>query len=315
MVKCATKQIEYYAVVTDEEDGGDVYEVFAIVYHPDGSPAPYNASDPYWGPYFKYKVVYEKIGCDQTAIDLVNDAYDAGLITFGPGYDLNEITNGVDGELDKCTAALWRGTEIIDYEQPAGEYQVDVYAVDTNNNPSLVLTNYFDYIAIAGIEIDFDRVVYGSVNLNSTKKIAGDITWDCPMGPAPDPNPATVRNIGNTYTHVRISQSDMGFGKAGSAPGTAISSKNEADMENSNWNVYFGARMGTLAEWLWYDPNVTVTLDEYLCLSTQDELDFAIRVKNGFDCHDGTMVLTAVEEPFTSTECQGYESPCTICAD
>jgi hypothetical protein len=47
LAKCVEKPIDYYAVVTDKEDGGNVYEVFAYVYHPADSPSPYSdLSDP-----------------------------------------------------------------------------------------------------------------------------------------------------------------------------------------------------------------------------------------------------------------------------
>ena len=49
LAKCATKDIQYYAVVTDPQGTNTVTNVFAIVYHPPESPPPYNQSDsPSW---------------------------------------------------------------------------------------------------------------------------------------------------------------------------------------------------------------------------------------------------------------------------
>ena len=295
LVQDATKAIRYYAVVTDEEEMGNLYEVFAIVYHPSGSPAPYNATDVTWGQYFKYKIVFTKLGHAAAQKTLVNNAYNAGLITFNTDYTIDEITNAAGtGELDKTTADLWMGEEVIDYEQPAGFYNVDVYAVDHNNNRSAPLHNQFEYVATCGIEVDFDAVSYGSVNLGVAKVIAGDLTWNTPLGA----NPATVRNIGNTWTHVTIMQDDMTFGKEGAGAGTTYQGASAPNSAQSNWNVYFDAKMGTSGTKVYYDPFVTVTLANWLALSTQDELDFSICVKNGWGLHTGTMTLGCTIEPF-----------------
>lgn len=319
MVKCDTKPIEYYAVITDEEDMGNVYEAFAIVYHPNGSPAPYNNSTSYWGNYFKYKIVFQNIGHDSAAKAKVVAANNAGLITFGAGFDLSEITNGVDGEMDKGTADLWMGVEIIDYEQPAGLYDVYVYAVDRNNNMSTGaanpirngLHNQFLYVPVSGVEVDFTSINYGSVNLNVEKTIAGDITWDIPAGVAPTENRATVRNIGNTWANVVINQSDMGFGTAGAAAGTALQGTSPAALAGSNWNVTFNARMGSYSTTMYYDPFVTVTLPSVLGLSCQDELDFSIKVKNGFATRQGTMTIGSAIVPFTYTGAVNcFAAPC-----
>jgi len=317
LVQLATKPIEYYAVVSDAEEMGNVYEVYAYVFHPNGSPAPYNANVAPGGPYFKYKVVFTKIGHTQAAKDKVMAAYNTHVLnTFGPvpsfyqaeiGHDglfvITDITNTQGtGELDKGTADLWMGTEVIDFEQPAGNYTVDIYAVDHSNNLSEKLTNTFLYVPLCGIEIDFHAVNYGGVNLNTEKTIAGDLTWDTAGG-----IPATVRNIGNTWAHVTVAQDDMAFGKAGALPGTTYVGNRAPVGAESNWNVYFDARMGNnTANEVWFDPTAqglamtnVVTLPNYLGLSKMDELDFSINVKNGNGAHSGNMLLGCSIEPFS----------------
>jgi len=318
LVQLATKPIQYYAVVADAEEMGNLYEVYAYVFHPQGSPPPYNADVAPGGPYFKYKVVFTKIGHDANAKSLAIAANNAHLTTFGPvpsfyeteighngNFTIDDITNSLGtGELDKGTADLWMGQEVIDFEQPAGNYDVNVYAVDHNNNTSPALHNQFQYVPQCGIEIDFLGVNYGGVNLNTEKTIAGDRTWDTPSGV-----PATVRNIGNTWTHVTVAQDDMGFGKAGSAAGTTYQgSAAPARPAQSNWNVYFDARMGNDPTYeKWYDPTAkgspltnVVTLPNFLGLSMMEELDFSINVANGSGQHTGTMVLGCATEPFTT---------------
>jgi len=298
LVHLATKPIQYYAVVTDVEEGGNVLQVYSYVYHPADSPAPYNADVAPGGPYFKYKVEYVKVGHDLAARNLVIAANTAGLVTFDPDFDINEIT-GPTGEMIKGTADLWMGTEIIDFEQPAGDYPVYVYAVDHNSNTSPALYNTFNYVPLGGIEIDFTSVSYGPVSLTVEKTIAGDTIWD-PAG-------ATVRNIGNTWVYVTVAQDDMYFGKVGTLPATAYKGSVAPTPAQSNWNVYFDLRMGNdVANEMWYDPTAkgspmtnVVQLPNFLGLSMMDELDFSINVLNGTGAHTGSMVLGYVVRPFS----------------
>lgn len=297
MVKSAKKAIDYYAVVTDPEEGGNVSQVFADVYHPANSPPPYSTSKDPRGPFFKYEIPFRPMvqflpggiisDTDKNnEIAAVNAAYNAHLISFANGYTLNEVVT----ELSKGTAVLWKGTALIDYEQPAGEYTVKDFAIDRTNATSDPLINTFTYVAISGVEVDFNKIVYGSVGLDIEKMIAGDLIWDA------NPNPvtvgegqayqATVRNIGNTWAHVTIKQSDMGFGK---------------DI-NGMWNVAFDARMGSSDTYrVYYDPETTVTLPNFLKLSTLDELDLSIRVHKsvpGVTLYSGTITIGSTIEPF-----------------
>jgi hypothetical protein len=297
VVKCKTKTIEYYAVVTDVEDGGNLSQAFADVYHPTGSPEPYGPSK-VGGvqnlPYFKYEVPFVDLQAGgaitkAAAAVIVNSAYTKGLITFG-NYTIADVLY----ELDKGTAHLWMGTAEIDYEQPAGNYDVLVYAVDTNNNLSPVLANQFTYVAVAGIEADFTGIDFGSVNLGVEKMIPGDLVWNT----SPGLNNATVRNIGNTWASLTVKFDDMGFGK---------------DVTGKD-NVNFDARMGS--DNTFYVgailPNQTITLDNALKLSSLDELDLSIKILKGFGTHNGIVTMGSVIRPFTYDPAKvvGTPAPC-----
>lgn len=278
LVAGATKTIEYYAVVTDEEDMGNLAQVFADVYHPAGSPEPYGPSvvgGVQSLPYFKYEIPYCKLGHSATEIAMVQAAYDADLITFG-SYTLEDIMF----ELDKGTADLWRGQAEIDYEQPAGAYDVYVYAVDANDNLSPYVYNQFDYLPLCGIEIDFTGINWGSVNLGVEKMIPGDRIWDDPAGT----NKATVRNVGNVWASVTVEFDDMGFGK---------------DI-NNNWNVNFDARMGSNNDYYVGSilPYVETELPNALALSHKEELDLSIKIIKGFGVHTGEITIGCVMRPF-----------------
>jgi len=254
------------------------------VFHPVGVPAPYSTNTAPRGALFKYEIPFANMGHGPGAKDALYVADQAHLITWGPGHTYTSVLE----QLNKGTADLWSGCTDIDYEQPCGNYDVNAYAVDNNNNLSAVLHNQFLYVCSAGIEVDFTGIVYGPVNLGNWKQVAGDV---CPfVVPAAlagygQTNLATVRNIGNTWVHVKITQDDMLFGK---------------DVTGA-WNVTFAARMGNNdANKVYYDPTVTVTLPNYLALSSQDELDFFIKIIKGFGAHVGTITLGSIAEPFTS---------------
>ncbi len=308
MVKCTTKMIQYYAVVTDSEDGGNVSQTFADVYHPTGSPEPYGPSK-VGGipslPYFKYEVPFWDLQAGTNAITkaqaaaIVKSAYDKGLITsFGINTDgttpVAVTIADVYNQLDKGVAHLWMGQKEIDYEQPAGKYNVYVFTVDNNNNLSPAVTNQFDYIAIAGIEADFTGIDWGSVNLGTEKMIPGNTIWNIPFGI----NNATVRNIGNTWASLTVKFSDMGFGQ-------------DAD---GKWNVNFDARMGSNDAYYVgaIMPNTTITLENALALSKQDELDLSIKIIKGFGTHSGTITLGQIIRAFTYDPAKvvGVTSPC-----
>jgi hypothetical protein len=295
MAKCATKLICYFAVVTDNQDAGDVAQVFADVYHPTNSPPPYSTSSDPRGPFFKYEIPFAKLGHGTADRAIVNAAYNAGLITFGPGRTIGDVIF----EMEKGVADLWYGCAPIDYEQPAGDYTVNVFAIDKTSTWSAALTNYFQYLAVAGVEVDFTSIAYGPVSLNQETMRPGDTIWSSPA-PAGfgQVNGATVRNIGNIWTKVKVTQGDMGYGKD-------ITGK---------WNVQYDLRMGNDNAYYVNGimPNTTAVTPNFLCLSSLDELDFSIMVLKGDNSpHSGTMTIAAEAVPFgTAPGCVGIFQPC-----
>jgi hypothetical protein len=302
-VKNTTKIIDYLAVVTDPIYGGAITQVFADVFHPDNSPAPYNSNTQ--GTllpgeqaesigYFKYEIPFTNLGHGTNVQGWVTDAVGNGLVTFGtnPATNLPFTLAEIIFELDKGTADLWKGYKEIDYEQPAGEYQVYVYGINKDSALSLALNNNFDYLPVAGVEADFNGINFGLVDLDREKMVAGDRIWDANPTTVPVgfdssnivllPNQATVRNIGNTWVKVKLTFTDMGFG-----------------VENGVPNVKFDARMGSDQQY--YVPNilpgVATTLPNALGLSKQEELDLSINVHKGFATHNGSVTIAPVKDP------------------
>ena len=259
-----TKTVTYWAVVTDEEDNGDVAQVYVDVYHPAGPPE--NGS-------FKYEVPMHKVNKFDVGIPAFNAAVAAGIVTYNTGFDAAEVLF----ELNKCTAEVWSGSADLSYHQPAGNYLVKCFAFDKNGNLSPSLQNTFEYVAVNGIEIDFTSVNYGSVAISTNKWVAGDTVFGT--------GGATVRNIGNTDVYIQVTQSDMGFGQ---------------DVTGM-WNVQFDARLGNNpANEVVYDPFQTIQLPNKLPLCNTEELDFSIHVKKDMSgqAYTGTMTITSSIAPF-----------------
>jgi hypothetical protein len=299
------KSIQYFAVPDDLSGLSAIQEVHSYVYSPEDSPYPYypNPDTPLgMDPHFKYKVDYSDLEVEgyegeyystldpSEARDLFDAAVNAGLVQLGPGVEASVVSEGLLEE----TYHLWYGTADLTYEQPAGDYQVDVYAVNKSNQSSPELSNTFTYIGMPGLEVDFNNIDYGSVSLGARKQVPGNTNWDSPAGT----NNATIRNIGNVWSHPVISQDDMGFGKA----------------NGDAWNVQFGARVDTNQNVQMFYPQQRQTvsglvstgidpvmLDDYIELSTVEKLDFYIQVNNVIPnktTYTGTMTISWEIEPF-----------------
>jgi len=326
----ASKTIDFFAVVSDPAGvanlsaavGGDV---FGYVFSPANSPLPYSTpKDPTFGaPDYKFKSEFTyDLGSGATAIADLTAAYNAGLVNFGPvaaqdpnitqegatlgqNYTFANLHNsGLTGELDKHVAELYEGVGVLTYEQPAGQYSIDVYAIDKAGNVSPTLVTPFWYLAIPAVETDFTTITYGNVTLRVPLTIPGDVTWGN--------NIATVRNIGNTWVNVTVAQDDMGFGVAGTQTPTKYQGtvppvfSSTPSGSQSNWNVYFDAVLGTNVE-MYYDPTAkgspmtnVVTLPGVLDLSTMNELDFSIFINDGMGTHSGNLTVSAKSVAFVA---------------
>jgi len=274
----AEMDVEYWVIVTDPEGVGTVKQVTVDVYHPAGPPL--------FGSW-KYQVILEKVNKAEDGIPAYIAARDAGLIAYNDGYDDAEVWD----ELDKCTADVYKGVGQLHYHQPCGDYLVVADACDNGNawasQAETHLENTFEYVCTSCMEIDFDSLDYGTVEVNTNKWIAGDTKWDDPVGPAPVPNRPTVRNIGNCDIQITVSQDDMGFGFSGPA-------------SEPDWNVEYDARMGsdTVNEVV-YAPYEEVVLPNKLPLCNTEELDFSIHVQKSMAMtHSGVMTLGCVMASF-----------------
>ncbi len=290
------------AVATDPNGVADIFGVYAEIYYPAEFP-----------------------GCDvkieknellemghAEGIAAFESAYGENLVHFNsvyPEYDYAEVL----WELNDSEAKVYCHAKQLWYEDPHGNYLVSVHAVDNGGVQSVYVDNYLEYAALTSFEIDFDKVNYGDVKLDTKQIHSGDTTFgyreggDCTLPPDEanclsygcywydgachhgDGRP-TVRNIGNTWLKLRALQNDMGLGKTSGV-----------------WNVKYDIRLGPQADesdstnvnylpevWSGYTPN-------HLGLSETEKLDFSIRVYQATPCNTyiGTMDLDAGYVPFS----------------
>jgi hypothetical protein len=283
---------------------GNISNVYADVYYPA------NGSDPGPNASLKFEVKLSLATTDETAVALFNAAYAANLVTINANTPIYPAAGGtqvgdIQEELNQQSARLYWGTFPFDNCELAGDYPVVINAVNGQNVHG-TLTNTLQWLASTGAQFDFDTVNYGNVAIGVEKQIDGDRTWNTSLTGA---NPATVRNIGNTYLQVTVKQDDMGLGQT--QPGNV-------------WNVSYDARLGDgdtgnlLAEGkVYYNPNVTATMPQILKLCAATKVDFSIKVvkdpsMTNIHSYTGKMTLGAIYSAGPAFEGTVYMPPATI---
>jgi hypothetical protein len=187
--------------------------------------------------------------------------------TWAEDMDYEALCNTTDGELVKGKAAVYCVDKDLIWEDPAGDYSVDVWAIDENDNMSEIMNNTYTYLETKGFELDFDGVDFGQVRVSDHKRIFGDKCFGT--------GAETVRNLGNVRLAMKIAQDDMSLGH---------------QTDSSEWNVEYDARVGDLdSDWAYYGPFGPVgeepdalsdytVLSEILDLSEIEEMDFSIHI-------------------------------------
>ncbi|MBI2869510.1 MAG: hypothetical protein HYX96_06775 [Chloroflexi bacterium] len=272
--------LRFYAVVTDPEGKANIRDVYADVYHPLESPEAGS---------FKFQVKLAPLGHD-AALAAFEVAVAEGLIFFNSPYDEAETRH----ELEQSLADVYYGEWYLEYHQPWGFYVTTIRAFDNQNNET-TFSNHFLYVQLTAAEFDFNALNYGTVEVSSNKVVGGDKIFQSPIGAAPSPNPATVRNIGNSWGKITVKQDDMGFGQTvGQVP---------------PWNVEYDARLSATGVNIVYNPAVAKggnlagaaanTLPDILKNCNTEKLDFSIHVKKATaGIYTGKMILGFLFEPF-----------------
>ena len=181
------------------------------------------------------------------------------LLNWGEDSDENytygyEQLCGYEGFLATQKANLYCATSSLAYDDPAGEYEIEIVAESRGESDFMV--NKLKYLELTNYEKDFDDIQYGMVTQNKVKYLHGDLDWN--NGDAP-----TIRNTGNTRLQLKIWQNDFNLGKT-----------------NDIWNVSYKARIGRESLYLSYSPEATTTIDNILGLGDIVNIDLAILINN-----------------------------------
>jgi len=315
--------IRFYAIVAWGSNDMTTGKVYADVYYPHTGTTDPGAHDS-----LKFEIPLTSLG---TGSSIVSSYWTPAWTVGANLVKINDATPNwpavggtkaadITEELTEGLAYLYYADYYFDNCELAGDYTVIVHANTGATNLDGSLTNTITWNPLQGSDFDFGSVNYsanGPVAVGAHVIIGGDKVWDYPTtGAAPNPNPATIRNIGNTYIQMLVKEDDMGLGMTG-----------------NDWNVHFDARLGNSAAYTNFDPVAVATTNhaalyaagstvvgvvnstQILGLCSQEKIDFSITVTKDpveypTDTHiyNGTMVLgsqSASTSPDVGTE-TGY---------
>jgi len=306
----AYKDVYYFALCDDPQGDSNISHVYVDVYHPIGSPAPYNEND-----YFKYQLEMVRIPWAETMSSFFsgleeitaraffvcawnNHLIDTDCLGINPDTDMLYTLDEILELIDQQSGGFYAALGDLYYEQPAGADRVIIKAVDAQHNVCQLENNMY-YVPVSMVEFDFNSFNFGQVFPGVRQDIDGNRTFAVPDQAAgrdasgTSLNGATVRNIGNIWSQITVRETDLH-----NSSGTPLGKTGDL------WNVEYWARMGDPdlggTNTSHFYPNQTVTLPDVLELSTIDKLDFSILInKWGISgTWTGTMTLGSVPNGF-----------------
>jgi hypothetical protein len=203
----ANKVVKFYVVCGDPNGIPDLSAVYIKVYELDGVTLKFqlDAIKPAWTVIPWGGLVDMDGDCSgDTVVATALDELDAqGRITYG--FD---PVRQAQMDLDLVKYDLEHGKQILieligemHYHQPAGDYKVEAIVVDQGGKTG-TLINFFEYISIVALKIDFTTINWGTVNVAAWNILYGDSQMGTPSKP-------TVQNIGNDPSKLQLTASDM----------------------------------------------------------------------------------------------------------
>jgi hypothetical protein len=242
-----------YAIVSDPNGVSDIATVFEQLRNPDGT-----------------QITTEAEMTDITGTGEVNtvldDALACGIITSDEHYN---YTWGIDPL--KAQYKMYKIENELNNHHAPGEYIVYFKVVDSAGGFSED-TCTFVYEGLNAMEIDFNNVNYGDIQVGIKKWVAGDPIFD-PSGTSERP---TIKNQGNVNIQIMVSGSDM-IGQ--NSPSQTIDAS-ALSVEFMNQHVE--------------DISSGVTLNGELTPCTPDQISFDITAPLGTTSNDYAGTLSIV---------------------
>jgi len=187
-------EIWVWAVVTDTNGIGDITGVYFKVFEPGGEECTEK------GPCAECpEPNIEKIQVHMTKETDWETAKKHGLDT---GQLTPKQAAELDEELEKNHSEMWVGSWIYEVHQPAGDYCIEVTAVDQAGNKTK-LGNCILIESIVVLALDFDKVDFGEIVPNAEKWVMGNETF------SPGDGRPTVWNQGNDPASLKVHFTEM----------------------------------------------------------------------------------------------------------
>lgn len=277
------KTVKFYVVVGDPNGVPDVSAVYIKVYEVDGVTLKFqlHAIKPGWT-VIPWTGMVDMDG-DCTGDTSVPDALDAldaaGRITYG--FDPVRQTQM---DLSLLKYDLQNGKQIMielvgemHYHQPAGMYKTEAIVVDVGGKTG-TLVNFYEYISIVALRIDFTTINWGTVNVAQWNILYGDEDLGTPTKP-------TIQNIGNDPSIIELLATDM----VGANIGKVIP---RFDAMMLGGHVEFDSGVPTIITDAAGDPVILPP-----CTPTQ--IDFSVHPPSGTpeDSYSGTIDVTILHAP------------------
>ena len=243
-------QFYKYAIVSDPNGISDIATVYEQLRNPDGTPITSEAK------------MTDITGTGEV-ITVLDDALACGMITQDE-YD--DYVWGLDPL--KAQFMMFKIDNELNNHHTPGNYIVYFKVVDNQGGFSED-TCTFVYESLDAMEIDFDNVNYGAIEVGVEKWVAGDIIFGTSDRP-------TIKNQGNVDIQIMVLGDDL----------TGVNSPSQT-IDASALSVEF-------MEQHEYDISSWVTLDGVLTPCTPDQISFDITAPPGTTANDYAGSLSIV---------------------
>ncbi|MBA4181029.1 MAG: hypothetical protein C0506_10615 [Anaerolinea sp.] len=120
----------------------------------------------------------------------------------------------ITGRCADGSGQIYRGSLPLSHRSACGEYRFEAVAAAGAARATLAAS--FDDLCFTRLEIDFDRIEWGTIAPNQQTGVQGDLTWSPPSDSRP-----TIRNAGNTPAGVGIVFEQMKNSDPGATPAVA----------------------------------------------------------------------------------------------
>jgi hypothetical protein len=265
------KVVKFYVVLGDPNTVDDIASVDVTVFYPDGTEKfQLRAIRGTWTliPWDGLIDMDGDCAGDTAVADAMADLDAQGRIAYGPGQTLDTVLY----DLEKGKQLLIELVGSMDYHQPSADYTVEAKGTDKGGNTGEGLTNTFFYMSIVALKIDFDRIDFGTLNIDDWNIVYGDADMATPNRP-------TVQNIGNDPARLVVHATPL----TGAVMGKTIE---DFDVMLLDTRVEFKACEDT-----------EIPVDLPPCTPTQ--IDFSVHPPYGTpqDDYSGKMHLTIIHAP------------------